>query len=239
MMCERPSLCAVIFDVDGTLADTERDGHRPAFNDAFAMHGIDVTWDPEQYGRLLQMTGGRRRIAAELHRLGYAEAELRAAEIHATKTTLFRDRILAGEVRPRTGLRDFVISLVDAGITIAVATTGSRAWVEPLVDELIGHGVADAVLTGDDVDRLKPDPEVYLKVLDRLGVRPEEAMAVEDSSVGLRAAAAAGIATLVITNGYTCGQDFTAAAAVRTGYDGPESLTAAMCQRIHQQWWAR
>jgi HAD superfamily hydrolase (TIGR01509 family) len=239
MMCYQPLLSAVIFDVDGTLADTERDGHRPAFNDAFAAHGIDMMWDPDQYGRLLQTTGGRRRIAAELDRLGYAEADHLAAEVHDTKTELFRERILAGEVLPRTGLGDFIISLVDAGIRIAVATTGRRAWVDPLVGQLIGHGVADAVLTGDDVDRLKPDPEVYLKSLDLLGVSPEQALAVEDSSVGLHAAAAAGIATVVITNEYTRGQDFTAAAAVRTEYGGPEPLTAARCQLIHRRWWAR
>ncbi|UNB49889.1 HAD-IA family hydrolase [Mycolicibacterium sp. YH-1] len=233
------SLSAVIFDVDGTLADTERDGHRPAFNDAFALHGIEIVWNVAEYGPLLKITGGRRRIATDLRQRGYSDVERLATEIHDTKTALFRERILAGEVKPRSGLRSFTTGLVDAGLRIAVATTGRRAWVEPLVRQVLGDGVVETMVTGDDVDRLKPDPEVYLKTLNQLGLAPEQALAVEDSSVGLRAAASAGIATAVITNEYTEGQDFTDAALVRSAFDGCEPITAVMCRRIHQTWWAR
>jgi beta-phosphoglucomutase-like phosphatase (HAD superfamily) len=93
-----PVLSAVIFDVDGTLADTERDGHRPAFNEAFAIHGLDISWNAEEYGRLLKITGGRRRIAADLRERGFGDAaDDLAADIHQTKTALFRERILADQ----------------------------------------------------------------------------------------------------------------------------------------------
>ena len=197
-------LAAVIFDVDGTLADTERDGHRPAFNAAFAAHGIDITWGVDEYGRLLEITGGKRRIAADLRARGFGDAadEL-AVRIHHTKTALFRDRIAAGDVLPRPGLLSLVWSLVDQGVRIAVATTGRRAWVEPLLTQLLGDGIIEVVVTGDDVCQLKPDPEVYLCALNQLGVSPESALAIEDSELGLHAAAAAGLATVVVTTDYT------------------------------------
>lgn len=235
-----PSLKAVIFDVDGTLADTERDGHRPAFNDAFAQHGIDVTWRPHEYGQLLRITGGRHRIAADLRSRGFGDdAESLADEIHRTKTELFRARIVAGEVSPRPGLVTLVRGLVDDGIRIAVATTGRAAWVEPLLEKVLGEGVAETIVTGDDVARLKPDPEVYIRSLERLDVRAENALAIEDSEVGLRAAAAAGLATIVVTTDYTADQDFGLAAMVRTSYDRDVPLDSASCRRIHRDWWSR
>jgi HAD superfamily hydrolase (TIGR01509 family) len=234
-----PALRAVIFDVDGTLADTERDGHRPAFNDAFAAHGVDVEWGVADYGRLLAITGGQRRIAADLRARGLSdhEADELAARVHRTKTALFRDRIASGAIDARPGLLELVADLGASGVRLAVATTGRRSWVEPLLDRLLGGYPIDVVVTGDDVAELKPDPEVYLRALDALRLPAAEALAVEDSAVGLRAATAAGLATVVVTNGYTADQDFPTAAAVLPGYGVPEPLSAQRCRALHRLWW--
>lgn len=229
-------LRAVIFDVDGTLADTERNGHRLAFNDAFARHGLDIIWSPEVYGRLLAITGGRRRITHDLRERGFGSCAGRLADdVHRTKTTMFTERVLNGEISGRPGLSELVADLRESGVRVAIATTGRRRWVEPLVRHVVGAGIAEVIVTGDDVERLKPDPEAYLTAVDRLGLAPEEVLAVEDSAVGLRAALAAGLATLVVTNGYTVDQDFTGAAAVRPGFDTPEQLSAADCRAVLQR----
>lgn len=229
---------AVIFDVDGTLSDTERDGHRPAFNEAFAIHGLDLAWDADEYGELLKITGGCHRIAHDLRARGIADATGQlAVAIHRTKTDLFCSQVADGRLSPRPGLVELIADLRNCGIRVAVATTGSRRWVRPLVHQLIGEGTAEVIVTGDDVSQLKPDPEVYLRALDELCLRPEDALAVEDSAVGLRSARAAGLATVIVTNGYTKDQDFDGAAAVHPGYDTGPALLADRCQQIHHNWW--
>lgn len=235
----KPALRAVIFDVDGTLADTERDGHRPAFNEAFAEHGVDVEWGVAEYGRLLAITGGSRRIAADLRARGIGDgaADELAARVHRTKTALFTARVASGAIVARPGLPELVADLTAAGIRLAVATTGRRSWVEPLVDRLLGGDAVEVIVTGDDVAELKPDPEVYLRALAGLGLPASDALAVEDSAVGLHAATAAGLATVVVTNSYTADQDFTGAAAVLPGYAGPEPLRAERCRALHRRWW--
>jgi HAD superfamily hydrolase (TIGR01509 family) len=221
---------AVVFDVDGTLVDSERDWHRVAFNAAFAANGLPYRWDAAEYGRLLTITGGRRRLAVYLEGQGHdaAESAALAARLHGDKTALMRDLISGGDISPRAGAREMLGELARAGVTLAVATTGTRDWVEPLLARLFGENLFALVLTGSEVPTLKPDPAVYLQALSTLGVPSARALAVEDSRNGLRAALSAGLACVVVTNDYTSGQDFTGAAAVYPGFadcladrDGP------------------
>ena len=207
---------AVVFDVDGTLVDSERDGHRVAFNAAFAAHRLPYRWDAAEYGRLLGITGGRRRLAAYLEDRGYAPAAAAAlaAQLHADKTARMRELVSRGGISPRPGVRELLAELAAAGVTLAVATTGTREWVEPLLSRLSGPARFAVVITGSEVTALKPDPAVYTEVLSRLGRKPGRVLAVEDSSNGLRAALAAGLDCIVVTNDYTRGQDFSGAAAV-------------------------
>jgi HAD superfamily hydrolase (TIGR01509 family) len=221
---------AVVFDVDGTLVDSERDGHRVAFNAAFAAQGLPYQWGVAEYGRLLCITGGRRRLAAFLVSRGHDadEAAALAALLHRDKTELMRSLVSHGEISPRPGVRELLTDLAAAGVTLAVATTGTREWVEPLLSGLFGGDLFAAVVTGSEIAALKPDPAVYIDVLGRLGVPPGRAVALEDSSNGLRAALAAGMECVVVTNEYTRDQEFSGAAAVYPGFaacradgDGP------------------
>jgi HAD superfamily hydrolase (TIGR01509 family) len=217
---------AVVFDVDGTLADTERDGHRVAFNAAFAAHGLDLHWDVAHYSELLAITGGRRRVAAALRAQGVDDPDGLAERVHRTKTALFADIARRGLIGPRPGVGELVDDLRRHGVRIAVATTGRRAWVAPLLEHLLGAGTAEVVVSGDDVAALKPDPEAYLLALARLGLDADRVVAVEDSGPGLRAARAAGLATVVVTNDDTADHDLTCAALVREAFDRPTPLTA-------------
>lgn len=227
-------LNAVIFDLDGALADVERDGQRLAFNAAFAAHGIDVNWTAEEYGRLVCIGDERRRIASALRRRGFGRvsAEI-AAHVSRTKNDLFEECVLDGEVTPHAGLDDLVNSLYFAGISVAVVSTGVRKWVDPLVRQLIGDGIAETIVTPDDLMRPGREPDLHGHALWELGLSPERALAVAGTPRGLRAARAAKLATLVVTTGYTVGADFTGAVEVRRGYDG---LLAAGCERLHRRW---
>jgi HAD superfamily hydrolase (TIGR01509 family) len=218
---------AVVFDVDGTLAETERDGHRVAFNEAFAAEGVDLHWDVERYRALLAVTGGRERVAHALREQGTPDADAVAARVHRTKTELFVDVVRRGEIDPRPGVRDLVGDLHAHGVRVAVATTGRRAWVEPLVAHLLGADAVEITVCGDDVATLKPDPEAYLLALRRLGLDAAGVVAVEDSGPGLAAARAAGLVTVVVTNPDTAHHDVGDAAVVREAFDRPTPLTAA------------
>ncbi|MQA11832.1 MAG: HAD-IA family hydrolase [Pseudonocardiaceae bacterium] len=215
-------LGAVIFDVDGTLVDSERDGHRVAFNAAFAAAGLPYHWDVTEYGRLLEITGGYHRLAAFLAEAGHHPSEVPALaeRLHADKTARFRDLVAHGHIPARPGVPELVRELGAAGVPLAVATTGSREWVTPLLRRLFARDTFAVVLTGTEVPALKPDPAVYDTVLARLGVPAERALAVEDSENGLRAALGAGLACVVVTNDYTRQQDFTGSAAVFDQFDG-------------------
>lgn len=216
-------LGAVVFDVDGTLVDSERHGHRPAFNAAFAEAGLPYEWDEDVYGALLDVPGGRRRIHEFLVGEGHAdeEAGALAARLHTRKTEIFRGLAVAGRIPARPGAKRLLDELAAAGVTVAVATTGRRVWVEPLLDRLFGLARFTTVVAGDDVPALKPDPSAYVAVLDRLAAPADAVVVVEDSDNGVAAAAAAGLACLAVVNDYTAGQDLPGAGLVVDGFGRP------------------
>ncbi|PKV95670.1 HAD superfamily hydrolase (TIGR01509 family) [Amycolatopsis echigonensis] len=216
----REDWAAVVFDVDGTLVDSERDGHRLAFNAAFASAGLPYRWDVAEYGDLLGVAGGRERLTGYLESKGHPPEQVAqfAAALHADKTRRLRWMVAQGAISPRPGVRELILDLALAGVRLAVATTGSREWVAPLLGKLFGATTFPVVVTGDDVPAKKPDPAAYLKVLTELGLPAADVLAVEDSAVGLRAALAAGLDCVVVANDYTRGQDFTGALAVYPGF---------------------
>jgi HAD superfamily hydrolase (TIGR01509 family) len=218
-----PAPAAVIFDVDGTLVDSERDGHRVAFNRAFEDFGLPYRWDEDLYGRLLRVTGGQRRIDGYLAEQGVAEDERQrlAPALHRHKTELLKQMVADGLIEPRPGVRRLLSALSDHGCRLAVATTGSRGWVDQLLYRVLPDIAFEVVVTGDEVAGRKPDPEAFLTALERLGTTPRDTVAVEDSHEGLLAAKSAGLACVLVTNGYTADHDLATADLVLDGFGEP------------------
>src|ERR1700758_3013872 len=187
-------LRAVILDLDGAMADIERDGQREAFNAAFAAHALDVRWDEDDYARLLSIRDERRRIATDLRRRGFgAAADEMADDLLSTKGAVFADCVLDGNVVARSGLIDAVMSCFVAGVWVAVVSTGRRAWVQPLVRQLVGDGLVETVVTADDVTGTDPQTDVYELALWELGVPAESALAAVGSAESMRAASRMGL----------------------------------------------
>jgi HAD superfamily hydrolase (TIGR01509 family) len=223
------TLEAVVFDVDGTLVDSERHGHRVAFNRAFEAFDLPYRWDEDLYGDLLHVTGGQRRIDGYLAGQGVAEADRArlAPELHARKTEILISMVDDGAVEVRPGVTRLLAELADAGTRLAVGTTGSRGWVERLLRRLLPATAWDVVVTGDDVAARKPDPEVFLLALERLALKrlgpagPGGVVVIEDSGEGLAAATGAGLRCVVVVNGYTAGHDLAGADLVLDGFGEP------------------
>ncbi|HSD59618.1 MAG TPA: HAD-IA family hydrolase [Burkholderiales bacterium] len=215
-------LKAVIFDVDGTLADTERDGHRLAFNAAFREFGLDWHWDAAQYGDLILVAGGKERLRhwithhAPECALG-RDVERWVGELHAAKTRLFRELLARRAIPPRLGVARLLAELRGAGVRLGIATTMSEEGLLALLRALFGDeapGWFDAIGAGDVVLSKKPAPDVYLWVLGRLGLRAADCLAIEDSEHGLKAAQGAGIPAVVTVSPYSKGSEFADAVAV-------------------------
>jgi HAD superfamily hydrolase (TIGR01509 family) len=227
--CRHLPFDALIFDVDGTLADTE-ELHRQAFNEAFFACGINWRWGPALYAELLQTTGGKERMARYLSQQRVSAAErghlLRLIpQIHATKTRLYRELVALGHLHPRAGVRRLIMEARNSGLKLAIASTTSPENVESLLTASFGSdavGWFDVIATGDVVPRKKPAPDIYNFALERLGVPAQRAIAFEDSEIGVRAAKAAGLFTVATPSLWTIGQNFSAADVVLTSLADPE-----------------
>ena len=229
-----PASRAAIFDVDGTLVDSERHGHRVAFNRAFEAFDLPYRWEEDRYGELLHVTGGQRRIDGYLADQGVPDAERSelAPKLHACKTDILQAMVDEGAIELRPGAARLVDELGAAGWALAVGTTGSRGWVERLLGRLLPATSWDALVTGDDVSARKPDPEVFHLALEELGPAGEHAVVIEDSEEGLAAARAAGLPCVVVVNGYTSDHDLAGAALVLDGFGEPGRPAAVLADPL-------
>lgn len=214
-------LKALLFDLDGTLAETE-ELHRAAFNRAFAEMGLPVFWDQDLYRSLLETTGGKERIARFFRGCQDCPplSPEEIARLHRRKNELFA-QLLEGGVALRPGVARLLSEAKEAGLGLALATTTSPENAYTFLVRTGLEGVFDLVLAGDVVSRKKPDPALYLLALKRLGLAPREALALEDSRNGLLAASGAGLPVLVTPGLYTAHQDFSEAQAVLTHLGEP------------------
>ncbi|KSV66789.1 hypothetical protein N182_34795 [Sinorhizobium sp. GL2] len=198
---------ALVFDVDGTLAETE-ELHRAAFNETFVERGLGWRWDRDLYRDLLRTTGGRERILEYAGRVG---AHVDAAAIHRRKTEIYNERIGTGRIALRPGVPELFALARRKGWALAIATTTTRPNVVSLLEVTLGRhaiGWFASMRTGEDVLAKKPDPEVYKLVLSDLDLPACDCIAFEDSANGLRAARAAGLRTIVTPSLYSADDDF-------------------------------
>lgn len=195
---------ALIFDVDGTLAETE-EWHRHAFNAAFDAAGLGWHWDQALYRTLLDVTGGKERIRHHAVRRGETIDAAAVARLHADKTARYVASVEAGAIALRPGVARLLHEARAAGLRLAIATTTTPENVSALLRTTLGSdaaGLFECIGAGDMVAAKKPAPDIYRFVLDRMGLAPGHCVAFEDTPNGLQAASGAGIATVVTTSLY-------------------------------------
>eukprot|EP00586_Coscinodiscus_wailesii_P021223 CAMPEP_0172500724 /NCGR_PEP_ID=MMETSP1066-20121228/142365_1 /TAXON_ID=671091 /ORGANISM="Coscinodiscus wailesii, Strain CCMP2513" /LENGTH=293 /DNA_ID=CAMNT_0013275113 /DNA_START=13 /DNA_END=894 /DNA_ORIENTATION=- len=217
-----PTLEAILFDCDGVLADTERDGHRLAFNRAFTENSLSTTWSVPLYGKLVEVGGGKERMTAYWNDVGWPESMLSDSDeerqkkvkaLHLRKTDIFMDLIDEGAIPLRSGILRIVDEAIAAGVQLAVCSTSNEKAVENLVRRLMGEERLGKfkIFAGDMVKKKKPAPDVYNMAVDDMGLDKSRCVIVEDTEIGLGAARAAGIRCIVTKSSYTGDEDFTGA----------------------------
>lgn len=217
---------ALLWDVDGTIAETERDGHRVAFNLAFEACGVPWRWDEAHYGKLLRITGGRERILHDMRDRSdapvlAAERDRLAATVHTKKNAYYAELIESTKIPLRPGVAELMEECLQRGVRLGIATTTSRSNVDALLRVHFGAGWRErfaVVVCGEDVARKKPDPEVYVKALAALSIAPLEAVAIEDSPGGVAAARAADVPVIVTRSAYFPNDTVESAIAIGPGF---------------------
>lgn len=235
-------LKALIFDVDGTVADTERDGHRIAFNSAFEESGLDWTWSVDLYGRLLSVTGGKERIRYYLDHFNQKypkpdNLDAFIAELHALKTQYYTQLMSQGHIPLRPGVERLLKEAMEQGIRLAIATTTTPKNVEVLLTQTLGSESLswfDVIAAGDIVASKKPASDIYDYALKELGLSAGNCLALEDSHNGLLSSLGANLKTIVTVNDYTRDHDFTGASQVLSDLGEPnqanQQLSGYQCK---------
>jgi HAD superfamily hydrolase (TIGR01509 family) len=213
---------AIIFDQDGVIIDTERDGHRVAFNETFKEFGFDAEWDVDKYHELLQIAGGKERMRHYLHTDGFGvevkpedEDEL-IKKLHKRKTEIFVELIESEKLPLRPGVKRLMTEAMEKGLIVGVCTTSNEKAANAVANKILKDIKFEFVLAGDVVSKKKPDPEIYLLALEKTGLKPEECVVIEDSRNGVLAANAANMNIVATTNGYTEKEDLSEADIIVT-----------------------
>jgi beta-phosphoglucomutase-like phosphatase (HAD superfamily) len=238
-----PELKALLFDVDGTIADTERDGHRLAFNRAFKEAGLDWNWTVPLYGKLLSITGGKERIKhfldCYLPDFSYGgDLTQFVAGLHAAKTRHYTQMLAQGAIPLRPGIERLFREAREEGLLLGIATTTTFENVEALIQHNLGVDAMswfDVVGAGDVVPNKKPAPDIYFYDMAQLGLTARQCLAFEDSENGIRATREAGLTTVITTNDYTHDHNFEGAALVLNQLGEPDTPFRVLSGKANNQ----